>query len=65
MKLEIICAWCQKHLSFKECANFDESLPRISHSICDECRTKVLDDLKQTGNPKRQNKSQPTIERRS
>ena len=65
MKLEVICAWCQKHLSFKECANFDESLPRISHSICDECRTKVLDDLKQADTPNRKDKSQSTKERRS
>ena len=64
MKLEVICAWCQKHLSFKECANFDESLPRITHSICQVCSAKVLEDLKKSDGKTTDNEQPKSTERR-
>ena len=48
MKLEIVCSWCGEKIGEKECNVLDESLPLITHSICDECCDKVLGDLKQT-----------------
>ena len=65
MKLTIVCSWCSKTLGEKDCEYLDENFPRITHSICQICTAKVLEDLKQTDAPKEQNKSQLTIERRS
>ena len=65
MKLTIICSWCGVKIGEKDCDFLDESLPRITHSICFECHSKVLNDLKQTDDRNRNDKSQLTIERRS
>ena len=65
MKLIIVCSWCCVKIGEKECDFLDESLPRITHSICDECRIKVLDDLKQPDKNKREDESPLTIERRN
>ena len=65
MKLTIICSWCGVKIGEKDCDVLDESLPRITHSICSECHSKVLDDLNQTDDRNRNDKSQLTIERRS
>jgi hypothetical protein len=64
MKLKIICGWCRKDMGTKTCKHFDEDLPRITHSICEKCRAKVLDDLKQTDESQRAHESPLTIERR-
>lgn len=47
MKLQIVCSWCGLKIGEKDCDILDNDLPRITHSICDDCRTKVLKDLKQ------------------
>ena len=65
MKLTIICSWCGVKIGEKDCDFLDESLPRITHSICSECHSKVLDDLNQTDNHNLNDKSQLTFERRS
>ena len=65
MKLTIICSWCGVKIGEKDCDALDENLPRITHSICEECSRKVLNDLNQTDTLKQENKSQITIERRS
>jgi hypothetical protein len=65
MKIKRICAWCNRDMGWAIWENFDESLPRITHSICDECSTKVLNDLNRTEGKNQENKSQLTIERRS
>lgn len=65
MMLKIVCAWCSKTLSEKDCEYLDENLPRITHSICPECYSKVLDDLNQADIPSIKDKLQFTIERRS
>ena len=64
MKLTIICSWCSRTIGEKDCEALDKRLPRITHSICDECRTKVLNDLKQIDDQNRNDKSQITIKRR-
>ena len=64
MKLKIICGWCRKDMGTKICKHFNERLPRITHSICENCRTKVLDDLKQTDESQREDESLLTKERR-
>jgi hypothetical protein len=64
MKIKRICAWCIRDMGWANYVNFDERLPRITHSICSECHTKVLDDLNQSDTLNRNNKSQLTIERR-
>ena len=61
MKLTIICSWCGVKIGEKECECLDESLSRITHSICSECHSKVIDDLKQTYGPKQENKSQTNM----
>ena len=65
MKLTIICSWCGVKIGEKDCDTLDESLPRITHSICSECHSKVLDDLNQPDNQNRNDNLQFTIERRS
>jgi hypothetical protein len=65
MKLKIICSWCGVKIGEKDCDVLDDRLPNVTHSICDECKTEVLKDLKQTYNQSRKNKLQITIERRS
>lgn len=65
MKLEIVCSWCGAKIGEKECNVFNESLPRITHSICKKCRTKVLDDVKQRDESQREDGSPLTKERRN
>ena len=48
----------------KVTADFYESLPRITHRICEECSKKVFNDLNQPDIQNRNDKSQLTIERR-
>jgi hypothetical protein len=40
--MRIICAWCQKEMGTKEDPTGDGS--RITHSICDECTRKAMED---------------------
>ena len=46
MYLEVVCAWCGKHMGNKEVDATDESTLRITHSICSECKVKVLEETK-------------------
>ena len=49
-KLEIICAWCKKHLGHKE--DFKEnsgSEKSITHGICEECSDKLQEKIKKLG----------------
>jgi len=41
--MKIVCAWCKKELGEKE--PLDD--PRISHGICEECKQKMQQELKQ------------------
>ena len=48
MKLTIICSWCGLTIGEKDCECLDESLPRITHSICKACCTKVLKSVEES-----------------
>lgn len=47
MKLIIICSWCGVKIGEKKCDVLEERLPRITHSICNECSAEVLNKLNQ------------------
>ena len=47
MKLTIICSWCGVKIDKKDCDVLDQSLPRITHSICQTCCARVLECLEQ------------------
>ena len=48
MKLTIICSWCDAKIGEKDCGVLDESLPCITHSICQACCARVLECLEQS-----------------
>jgi hypothetical protein len=59
MYIKIICSWCQKFMGTKKCeGRFHEDLD-ITHSICPECKEKVMremdEDFVQNPNDKNQN----------
>ena len=45
MYLEIVCSWCGKHMGNKEADETDDPTLCISHSICPECKTKVISEI--------------------
>jgi hypothetical protein len=64
MYLKIICSWCQKFMGTKKCKSLGLEGLDITHSICSECKEKVMremeEDFVQNPNVKNQN----TLERR-
>ena len=64
MKLTIICSWCSRIIGEKECDVLDESLPRITHSICQVCSAKVLEDLKKSDGKTTDSEQSKSTERR-
>jgi len=64
MKLTIICSWCNLTIGEKECECLDETLPRITHSICQTCCAKVLEDLKKSNIKATDNKQPEAMKRR-
>jgi len=64
MKLIIICSWCGVKIGEKDCDVLDESLPRITHSICQVCSAKVLEDLKKIDGKTTDNEQSKSTERR-
>ena len=64
MKLTIICSWCGVKIGEKDCDVLDESLPRITHSICQVCSAKVLEDLKKSDGETTNNDQPKSTERR-
>ena len=55
MYLKVICAWCGKFLGTKSAGTAEEQRFRISHGICSECKTKVLEEAEETLNQHQQN----------
>lgn len=51
MVFHIQCAWCGKDMGTKRDAvddnPMDESTHRFSHGICQSCKEKVLNDIRQ------------------
>lgn len=50
MKIKRICAWCNRDMGWASWENFDESLPRITHSMCEACYANILEDLESSNN---------------
>ncbi|MBN1625696.1 MAG: hypothetical protein JW944_04160 [Deltaproteobacteria bacterium] len=45
--VDIICSWCSKHLGRKKFLTDDiQNKHRVSHSICSNCRDKLMDEYK-------------------
>jgi hypothetical protein len=44
MFIKSVCAWCGRLLSITEYESGEKDEVRISHSICPECKEKVLED---------------------
>ena len=44
MYLKVICAWCGKFMGIKECEGSNEGRMLISHSICPNCKRKVMEE---------------------
>jgi len=44
MSIQIVCAWCGKHLGTKP---GDAALP-VSHSICSDCAGKLREQIQET-----------------
>jgi hypothetical protein len=38
LDLTIECAWCRKLMGTKKCENWNETLPPVTHSICQDCQ---------------------------
>jgi DNA-directed RNA polymerase subunit RPC12/RpoP len=47
MPLKIICAWCGKYLGEKEASDTNKSTHCITHSICPDCKEKVMLELEE------------------
>lgn len=64
MPLKIICSWCGKYMGTKDAEGLSDEAPRISHSICTECRERVLKETEELliNNPN--NRKQTIHERR-
>ena len=45
MYFKIICSWCQKFMGTKKCAGQIHAGLDITHSICQECKEKVLREM--------------------
>jgi hypothetical protein len=45
MRLETVCAWCNRLIAVREAQVENEGQCIVSHSICPECRDKLLGNL--------------------
>jgi len=40
--MEVVCAWCKKHMSWATC----HEPGKISHGICESCKIEVMAEIK-------------------
>ena len=47
MDIRILCAWCGRYIGTKKCENPcpGKMTNPVTHTICDECFYKAMDDL--------------------
>jgi hypothetical protein len=45
MYLKIICSWCRKFMGTKKCDGLIHEGLDITHSICSECKEKVMREI--------------------
>ncbi len=59
MCITIKCAWCGLSMGNKECEGQIDKAYRISHSICPECKEKVMREIDEgfVQNPNNQNQN--------
>jgi hypothetical protein len=64
MKLKIICSWCQKFMGTKKCESRSLEGLDITHSICPECKEKVMREIDEDFAQNPNNQNQKPLERR-
>lgn len=47
MYLKVVCAWCGKFMGIKKCEESSEGRMLISHSICPDCKRKVMEEAEE------------------
>ena len=47
MIYRIVCAWCGKEMGVKECPGSNDKDGTITHSICEDCKTKAMAEIEQ------------------
>ena len=47
MYLKVVCSWCSKFIRIKENKGSNKGTPLISHSICPDCKRKVIEEAEQ------------------
>jgi hypothetical protein len=62
MYINRICAWCQAHLGKVKCKRPDMGSLTITHSICPECREKLLKEMEQLDSQSSDDQKQNTKE---
>ena len=45
MYLKVICSWCRKFMGTKKCEGLIHEGLDITHSICPECKEKVMREI--------------------
>jgi hypothetical protein len=45
MKVEVVCAWCNRLIAVRETQAESDDRSIVSHSICPECRDRLLGNL--------------------
>jgi hypothetical protein len=45
MKVEVVCAWCNRLIAVRETQAESDDRCIVSHSICSECRATLLENL--------------------
>lgn len=64
MYLKIICSWCQKFMGTKKYEGLNQKGLDITHSICLECKEKVMREMEEDFVQNPNDKNQNTLERR-
>ena len=64
MYLKIICSWCQRFMGTKKCEGLNHEGLDITHSICLECKEKVMRKMDKDFVQNPNDKTQNTLEER-
>ena len=64
MYLKRICSYCQKFMGTKKCEGLINEGLDITHSICQECKEKVMREMDENLVQNPNNQNQNTLEER-
>ena len=64
MYIKIICSWCQKFMGTKKSEGVIHKGLDITHSICPECKEKVMREMDEDFVQNPNDKTQNTLEER-